>query len=623
MTTPAEIHLFAIWPFAMKEREKILADIAKKAQILASFTLDWPRGMSAEEGYRQFYGTLLPDSAGKVKRAGAGPFSVVIVRLQSPRYDWRMTQRGLEFVNLDMFDMKWLYRGWVGGLHRVHGTSMPSEARRDIMTLTGFSADDWLAGRATPPATAALPGRGGWKSLASLFAFLNEVHPYVVLRNGDGLPESFNAEHDDIDMLVANTAECAALIGAKKRPGAGEAAYSVVIAGWNVKLDLRELGDGYYEETWQRRMLANRVANGSTTAKVFVLPPQDTFYALVYHILYMKPEIKADYCTALPRLAATAGATGTTPGEWLEALEAFMAANSYRVTKPRDKSVHLHKFRVTWRDFAEEAAELFSLRDIHPEIGVVRYPILNATMDGRNVRVFCFTGKRWRARCGYDLQLRMNEHSPNLVPRPLLWHLGRGSKVYLVTENSGASQMREFLDIGKRIDSAASAVMAQSALRLVAALDATGIVHRNICAETLRIAPDGALSLDSFENGVLRSDYKAEKAHFRRGLAELLVPLGGDGVARPGIWNDRHALAKALAPFADFPPVAAVIEQLEGEAAKGLGDLRVSRRKLTVRLALLGLEILLRGLVSSRRRKSKKFRRIRAFVKTALFGWKR
>lgn len=619
MTHTDEIHLFAIWPYAMKARERILADIAKKTQIVAAFDLEWPEGMSAEDGYRNFYGTMLPDSAGKVKRAGVGKFTIVIVRLASPKYDWRMTQRGLEYVNLDMFDMKWLYRDWVGGLHRVHGTSMPSEARHDVMMLTGWSVDDWADGKATPPQRAALPGRGGWKSMAQLFAFLDEVHPYVVMRNGGGLPENFNPEHDDVDMLVANARECAALIDAKKRNG-GEAAYSIDVAGHDVKIDLRELGDGYYEEVWQRRMLARRVPNGSKAAKVFVLSPEDTFYALVYHILYMKPEIKADYCAALPKLAAAAGVAGSTPGEWLEALEAFMAKNGYRVTNPRDKSVHLHKFRVTWRDFAEEAAELFTLDDIHPEIGVVRYPILTAAMGGRKVRVFCYTGKRWRARCGYDLQLRMNEHSPKLAPKPLLWHMGRGSKVYLVAENSDGVQMREFLDTGRRIDDAAARTMAESALRLVSALDATGIVHRNICAETLRIAPDGALSLDSFENGVFRKDYKAEKAHFRRDLADLLIPLGGDGVAKPGVWNDRHALAKALAPFANFQPVADAIARLEAEASKGTGDLRVRRRKLTIRLALTGIEFFLRGLVSGRRRKSAKFRRVRAFVKNALFG---
>ena len=119
----SELHLFAIWPFARSHEDRILADIAEHAQIVSTFVVDWPRRVSAECGYRRFYGPLLPDAVGKAKRAGRGKFRLVIVRIANPRYDWRLTQRGYELVNLDMFDMKWRYRGWVGGNHRVHNRS--------------------------------------------------------------------------------------------------------------------------------------------------------------------------------------------------------------------------------------------------------------------------------------------------------------------------------------------------------------------------------------------------------------------------------------------------------------------------------------------------------------------
>lgn len=610
-----ETHLFVLWPKALKKREKILADISNRTKVLATFMLNWPKGMSAEEGYRHFYGTMLPDSAGKVKRAGSGRFMVIVIRLTDPRYDWRMTQRGLEFLNLELYEMKWLYRSWVGGLHRVHGTTMPEEACRDIMMLTGFTVEDWTAGRATPPAVAAFPGRNGWKSMAELFAFLGQICPYAVMRNYEGLPEKFNPEHDDVDMLVPNANECASFIYAKKRKGAGAAAYSVMVGGREVKLDIREIGDGYYPEAWERRMLANRV-KGAVSA----LSPEDTFYALVYHVLYMKPAIKPDYLAMLPKLAATVGVGGTAPDEWLIALEAFLAKNNYRVATPRDSSVHLNILRVGWRDFAAEAEELFPLRDVRPSISAVRSQALSATLDGRKVRIRCHFSELWRARICYDLQKEFHAKAPELAAEPLQWHTGREGRVYLATEDTGDLALQDFIDSGKRLDDAMAERLADSAMRIVAALDAAGIVHRDISAETLRIREDGALALDAFDCGVLRKGYKAEGVHFRRDITSLLVPLGGDGVAKPGSWNDRHALAVALAPFAQFKPVAAAISRLEDEAAKGTGNLRIPLRKLSIRLALVGIEIWIRGLLSPRRRKSAKFRRIREFVCNALFG---
>ena len=609
-----ETHLFVLWPKALKKRKKILADISQRAKVLATFMMDWPKGVSAEQGYRHFYGTMLPDSAGKVKRAGRGRFMCVIVRMTDPKYDWRMTQRGLEFLNLGLYEMKWNYRNWVGGLHRVHGTTMPEEASRDIMTLTGCTVDDWTQGRATPPSVAAFPGRNGWKSMTELFAFLDQVYPYAVMRNYEGLPEKFNPEHDDVDMLVPNANECAAFIYAKKRSGAGAAAYSVMVGGHEVKLDIREIGDGYYPEAWERKMLASRVKG-----PVHALSPEDTFYALVYHVLYMKPAIKPDYMEMLPRLAAAAGAGGTTPGEWLLALEAFLAKNNYRISTPRDTSVHLNMLRVGWRDFAAEAEVLFALRDTRPSISAVLSQMLSATMDGRKVRVRCHFNEMWRARCCYDLQKKFHAEAPELASQPLQWHTGREGRVYLVTEDVGDMALRDFIDSGNQLDDAMAEKLADSALRIIAALDRTGIVHREINAETLRIRDDGSLALDAFDCAVRRKDYKAEGVQFRREIATLLVPLGGDGVKTPGVWNDRHALAVALKPFAMFKPVEAAISRLEGEAAKGVGDIRIKLRKLSIRLAMLGVEIWIRGLVSARRRKSEKFRRIRAFVRTALF----
>ena len=105
-----EIQMFVLWEKARSAETRILSDIATQAEVLASFEASWPKELSAQDAYNRFYGPLLPDAAEKASRSGTGAFVVVLVRFPRARYDWRMTQRGLEYVNLDMFELKWKYR---------------------------------------------------------------------------------------------------------------------------------------------------------------------------------------------------------------------------------------------------------------------------------------------------------------------------------------------------------------------------------------------------------------------------------------------------------------------------------------------------------------------------------
>ena len=497
----SEIQMFVLWPKALKKEQKILDDIASRAEIIASYRAKWPDGVTAERGYRRFYGALLPDSAGKAKRAGVGEFRVVIVRTSATRHGYQMTQRGHEFLNLDLYEMKWHYRQWVGGLHRVHGTLSIPEARHDLMMLTGFTLDEWANGTASAQAAKVLPGHGGWRDVSEMLKLLNETCPYVVMRNAESLPDDFNPLHDDIDMLVASAKECATIIGAVKRPGSGAAAYSVKIGGKDVKLDLREIGDGYFDTAWQRSMLANRRCNAKG---VFVPAAEDEFYALVYHVMYMKPLIKSDYCAKLPAMAASAGIAGAcSPGDWATALENFMKQRDYTIPVPRDRSVHINEFRANWRNYAAEAEALFGLEDVRLEVGVTGAAMLSAKLDGEDVVVEHFEGAQWRARCGFDLQERFCEMATEFTSRPIRWHDGARGVYYIAARPRGVS-LREAVYTGNLPAGDAMKRLAENALRLADALDAADIVHRAISPDALYIDAEGGISLGAFGCGVRR-----------------------------------------------------------------------------------------------------------------------
>ncbi len=608
----AEVHVFVVWPFAMSARERILADIAARAEIIAQIEAGWPDDITPEAGYRRFYGALLPDAVGKVKRAGAGKFLVVIVRIPSPRYDWRMTQRGLELVNLDMFEMKWLYREWVGGLHRVHGTNSVREARRDIMLLTGHSLADWESGRAVSESVNVLPGQKGWRDLREVFSFLNEVHPYAVMRNAEGLPEAFTPSHDDVDMMVESAKECVSLLKAVKAKGGG-AAYRVKIGGHDVKFDIREVTDGYYDESWARAMMSRRNVND---AGVGVFSAEDTVHSLLYHILYMKRGISPDYRRRLPGIAAAAGIEGKDLSDWAVELERYMSRNGYFFSTPVDSSVRLNRFRVNWRRYAFEATELFSLSDVRPVFDTPYALELTAEMDGAPVRVIYSPDVPLISR-DYDLQLKMYEKDAASVAQPLMWHTGTKG-AYLVTRRPCGTRLAELIDGGTTFAPVTLAKAASEVRRLVDALDAAKVVHRNIDADSIRIASDGSLTLEAFGLGVDRKNYKTESPYFRRRIAARLVPLGGRNVPRLGCWNDRLALANVLRGLPNIDGCGDEIRRLEDEVRSGVGELKLATRKLRLRLLRLYLEIVVRGLLSPRRRTSDVFRRIRSFVWNSL-----
>ena len=607
--------MFVLWERARIAETRILEDLATRAEILVSFVAGWPEGMKPADGFRRFYGRLLPDSDEKARRAGGGAFRVVIARFRDPAMDWRWTRRGLEYMNVEVQELKDRYRGWVGGENRVHGTLTSGEAAHDILMMTGHTVREWASGRLAEKDARVLPGHGGWKSLADMFAFLNEAHPYVVLRNGEGLPGDFDPVHEDIDFLATDAVEFTGLVGARKVARAGVAAYTVRVAGKDVKIDVREIGDGYYDERWERGILARRVLGEKG---VYLPGVEDRYLSLAYHVLFQKPRIAGDYYAKLARLGLEAGGTGTSPNDWFDDLALWMHDNDYAFTKPKDLSVRPRMALAGWRDVADEAAAIFGAVDLRPDFPSYLPLEFRGRMDGGDIRLRHSRGAVEATRRAYELARKVFLVDGRTVAEPLRWHSG-SKGAYLVYRDNGSRSLAEVLDRGERFAPAIEARIGESAIALIAALEKAGVVHRDIRPETLRVAPDGSLSLDSFACAVDRRSYKVEPTFLRRDPARLLVPLGGEGVARPGEWNDRHALAASLKGIATSTALREVIERLESEAASGMGTLRMNPRKLRLRLIGLYLEVLFRGILSARRRRSAMFRRIRAFVVRSLF----
>ena len=543
----SETQLIVLWEFARCEELRIVDDIRTRFSIVHDEILNWPDDPVACFG--RFYGANLPDANGKVRHCGGGAFRMLIVTDPHPAYGLRETSRGLERVNLNLFDAKIRYREWTGGGHKVHTTNSVAEAERDIFLLTGHTASEWAQGRPDGDSVV-LPGQAGWKSLREIFAFLDRLLPYAVLRNAETLPDAFDPTvHGDIDLLVENAEATASLLGARKvYPEPHRVHYEVTVAGQPVRFDFRFIGDDYYDAAWERRMLERRVS----AKGVWLLHPEDAFFALVYHALFQKREIARDYVAKAAALAAAAGLAWTDYADALLQLEGFLAREDYGKPRPVDASVYWNTRLVSWRKLADELSALSGMtgvRPVHLEALYKKAPLaplfFSGELDGQRVFVKYVTFARslaaaeWR----YPRELVRNGDG-DLVAKPLLWH---------VTSDGGAFSVTEWLD-GESLDALIARndprlvekadVLAGDFLRMAAALERAKIVHRDIRPANLIVGADGHVKLIDFQFAAPPGDSREDP--WFKANPFIIGYLGAEYAFAPGQWNDRHSLGKVL-----------------------------------------------------------------------------
>ena len=140
-TLRPELHLFVIWSSAMPLADRMLADMARRLEIV--WRREFPIEGRARDFYRRFYAHMRLDGKRKEKSCGKGPYLLVVVRDSNPEYV--KAPNGIA-VNRTMWDLKSRYREWARRGYRVHGTLTREEFARDIEVLTGHSAAEWALG---------------------------------------------------------------------------------------------------------------------------------------------------------------------------------------------------------------------------------------------------------------------------------------------------------------------------------------------------------------------------------------------------------------------------------------------------------------------------------------------
>jgi len=114
-----ELNLFIIWENARKNTDELLENIRKKFEIREVYEITW-NSKYFVKNLRRFYGANLPKPLRKTSECGTGSFLLVLVIDTNIKYGMRRTSKGMQLVNINIYDEKMKYRKMLKGDYPIH-----------------------------------------------------------------------------------------------------------------------------------------------------------------------------------------------------------------------------------------------------------------------------------------------------------------------------------------------------------------------------------------------------------------------------------------------------------------------------------------------------------------------
>ena len=171
-----------------------------------------------------------------------------------------------------------------------------------------------------------------WDDLESFFKAMNAECEYIVMRNYEELFGDFaKGEHQDIDFLCTDRESFIKAGGCAARFKEKDLIHRVIsVGGREIPVDVRTVGDGYYDTAWEKHMITTR----RIVQDVIPVPEEeDYYYSLLYHAIIQKKKMAEDYKVRLKKMAADLGILGE---QDLESLLGYMKGKGYMLTYPEN-----------------------------------------------------------------------------------------------------------------------------------------------------------------------------------------------------------------------------------------------------------------------------------------------
>ncbi len=188
-------------------------------------------------------------------------------------------------------------------------------------------------------------GTLGWKSFNEFIFFANISCDWIVLRNFEFLPLNFFSNDKDIDILCRDKENFISKLNLKKRSW-GISSYQTNIENKKIPVDLRFIGDGYFDKLWQDNILKNKIYQNQLVPRPSNL---DYFYSLIYHCKLQKRQVKNIYSDRLYQLNKKLSIKNFNKSFIFDdvitsiLLSKFLNKYKYVITEPIDINVKINK----------------------------------------------------------------------------------------------------------------------------------------------------------------------------------------------------------------------------------------------------------------------------------------
>jgi hypothetical protein len=346
----------ALWKSAKPYLNDIRKLLAEKFEVLLETEIEWSAKYFHSNAQRLYeapiYLGINQDEihSSHSNKIGENKFILFIVRDIKPHYTYAQSVSGkIEMSNINIVNVKYEIRDWIsvdtGVKYGIHSTNNIHEFFLQAPLLLGVERFERLLNEETiiePFIKKDLEGAEGWKNYHELFQILNLTTNYLVQRGFETLPDE-NPEMD-IDFLTDNHQRLASAIGAKQNKNQlykGE----VLINNQEISLDLRYVGDKYYDVNWGKDMLQNKVLRNG----VYTPREDDYFFSLLFHAKVQKQDVKEKYIAILEDLSQSLNFDWYKT-EYLQdnqaigkILRGYYQSQAYVYENPIDKGVYKNK----------------------------------------------------------------------------------------------------------------------------------------------------------------------------------------------------------------------------------------------------------------------------------------
>lgn len=340
----SERHVFILWHNGLAFKDKLLSQIEQSFEISKASFVQWTPGLFLEN-LRRFYGPEASLISDKATVAGTGKFLAIIVKDKNPLYEMRQTTDGPRRVNIKVFDLKSAFRAELPNKWLLHSSVTKDEGVKDLALLFGQSTIDFEGEGKTNLAIDHIQndliGTHGFPHTASALRLLNELHEYVLLFED---PKNF-LEHSEsnfsgiqsLEILVRDRALAKLFLNAKERKnasGTGQVECFVKVGRREMRINFRDVFDGYFCPVWSNDILARRKEIGFANFP----NDDDQFYTSLYHICVHGSGLENLY-NRVSEVARTRGLNVSSEKDIAYHCRKFLVHSAYSAPQPSDSSL--------------------------------------------------------------------------------------------------------------------------------------------------------------------------------------------------------------------------------------------------------------------------------------------